>query len=248
MARSSSPDRLIDLHCHILPALDDGARDLRDTVGMARQAEEAGIELVVATPHIRADHDVRIAELAERCAEVNAVLAAEALRVRIATGGEVAQAVVTGLTDDELRACSLGGGGRWILLEPAAGPLGDELARVAAALRARGFDVLLAHPERHLSADLFERLRHLVANGVLIQLTAAFAAHEHGTAMLRERLVHVLGSDAHSSLGGRPVDLSEGAARLREVPGLASHVDWITREAPRAIVDGRPLSAPYRGR
>lgn len=57
---------MIDLHCHILPALDDGALDLEDAVGMARQAEADGIGIVCATPHIRHDHDVAIAELPQR--------------------------------------------------------------------------------------------------------------------------------------------------------------------------------------
>ncbi len=57
---------MIDLHCHILPALDDGALDLEDSVEMARQAEQDGIAVVCATPHIRGDHDVRIEEIAAR--------------------------------------------------------------------------------------------------------------------------------------------------------------------------------------
>jgi len=54
---------VIDVHCHILPALDDGALDLDDSAAMAAQAAEDGIEVVCATPHIRPDHLVRVAEL-----------------------------------------------------------------------------------------------------------------------------------------------------------------------------------------
>jgi pyruvate-formate lyase-activating enzyme len=57
---------VIDLHCHILPALDDGALDLDDSLEMARQAQEDGIAVVCATPHIRHDHKVRVEEIAER--------------------------------------------------------------------------------------------------------------------------------------------------------------------------------------
>ncbi len=67
----------IDLHCHILPAIDDGARDLADSVAMARQAAADGIEAVCATPHIRHDHDVRIEEVADRVGALNAVLREE---------------------------------------------------------------------------------------------------------------------------------------------------------------------------
>lgn len=62
---------MIDLHCYILPGLDDGAGDFDDSVAMARQATADGIEAVCATPLIRHDHDVRIEELAGRrsCSE-----------------------------------------------------------------------------------------------------------------------------------------------------------------------------------
>jgi protein-tyrosine phosphatase len=62
---------LVDLHCHVLPALDDGARDLEDALAMARQAERDGIAVICATPHIRHDHDVRIAELPARVDALN---------------------------------------------------------------------------------------------------------------------------------------------------------------------------------
>jgi protein-tyrosine phosphatase len=57
---------VIELHCHILPALDDGALDLADSVAMARKGERDGIAVVWAAPHIRSDHDVRIEELPSR--------------------------------------------------------------------------------------------------------------------------------------------------------------------------------------
>ena len=65
---------MIDLHCHILPGLDDGARDLEDSVGMARQAAADGIEVIAATPHIHPDHAVVIGELERRVQELNAEL------------------------------------------------------------------------------------------------------------------------------------------------------------------------------
>ena len=66
--KTNPSSRLLDLHCHILPGLDDGARDLDDALGMAGQARTDGITAVCATPHIRHDHDVRITELRDRVA------------------------------------------------------------------------------------------------------------------------------------------------------------------------------------
>jgi protein-tyrosine phosphatase len=239
---------VIDLHCHILDAIDDGARDADDSVGMARQAEEDGIEAVCATPHIRHDHDVRIEELAGRVRGLNARLEQELVAVRILQGGEVAETAVEDLSEEQLAQVSLGGGG-WILLEPAPGPLGDSLLRRVGYLAARGHRSLIAHPERHLSADMFERIAALVAEGALIQATADFFLREQmavGMLAMAERgLVHVLSSDAHTVLAGRPVRLLPALEKLREVELLAPHIEWIAETAPRAIVDGEPLEVPF---
>ncbi len=241
---------MIDLHCHILPGLDDGASDLEDSVGMAGQALGDGIGTVCATPHIRHDHAVEIASLPMRVAALEAELARRGVAVRVVGGGEVAQTEVDGLGDDELHAVSLGGAGGWILLEPAPGPLDARLELSVERLKARGLRAVIAHPERHADADLELRLRTLCAQGCLIQWTAAFVAD----AALREPvarwagmgLVHLLASDAHSSRFGRPVALSAGFARLRETLPAAT-VAWMARDAPAAILRGEPVAAPAFG-
>ena len=237
--------RLIDLHCHVLPGVDDGALDTRDSVAMAAQAERDGIAVICATPHIRHDHDVRIGELPERVAELNEALRAAGRDVVVTTGGEVAEPIVGELTDDELRACSLGGGGRWILLEPAAGPLSARTLATVTTLRERGFGTVLAHPERHPGEGVDDRLREIAAAGALIQLTAAFVLDGSADWFARERLVHVLASDAHSSHGGRRVEIAAALQRLGTIAALAPHTGWIARTAPRAIVDGRDVASPY---
>jgi protein-tyrosine phosphatase len=237
---------VIDLHCHILPGIDDGAEDLADSAAMARQAAADGIEAVCATPHIRHDHDVRIHELADRVAALNAELDDVGVSVRVIAGGEVAETVVAGLADRELETVALGG--RWILLEPAAGPLGASLLEAAELLRSRGYRSLLAHPERHPSADMAERLEELVAAGSLVQATAATLAEGPASEVLvglaRRGLVHVLGSDAHSARHGRPVRLTDGLDRLRLEPELRPHMDWIAHAGPAAIVRGEDVEPP----
>lgn len=239
---------MIDLHCHILPQLDDGALSMRDSVAMAMQAADDGIRAVCATPHIRHDHDVHIPEIAARVAEVERALADAHVPVAVIPGGEVAETAAATLTPEELHRVSLGGSGGWVLLEPAPGPLGDELARVIDALARRGARTILAHPERHAGQDIEERLAALAAGGCLIQWTAEFVATARdGDLVLRcarDGLVHLLGSDSHSSLAGRPVHLRAGFDRLRSVcaPEL---VDWMAETAPSAIVKGEPVEAPW---
>lgn len=239
---------LIDLHCHLLPGVDDGALDLDDSIAMARVAVKEGFAAICATPHIRHDHDVRIVELAGRVAALAQELERREIPLRVLPGGEVAETAVAGLTDAELRAVALGGG-RWILLEPRAGPLSDSLEAAAAELRARGFHALIAHPERHLAEDLFARLERMVTAGALVQATAAFferAPTADGMLELARRgLVHVLSSDAHSSHGGRRVALRGALDVLAGVEALAPHLEWIVHTAPAAIVAGAAPRPPY---
>lgn len=235
---------MIDLHCHILADLDDGALDLDDSVAMARQAELDGIAVVCATPHIRHDHDVAIEELAARVHTLQRRLDGEGVDVRIVPGGELAQTDADRLTDVQLQLVTLGGAGRWVLLEPAPGPLGEGLDELVGRLAGRGLSTIVAHPERHAGADFEERLRGLAAAGCLIQWTAAFVADvaigELVPRLAGEGLVHLLGSDAHSSHGGRPVRLAAGFARLATVCA-SERIEWMVDRAPQAIVRGEPV-------
>jgi len=239
---------LIDLHCHILPGVDDGSLDMRDSLGMGRQAAGDGIEAICATPHIRHDHDVRIEEVAGRGEALNERLRVEGVPVTVLQGGEVAETAVEDLGEEELARVTLGSG-RWILLEPAPGPLSDTLLERVAHLAERGHRALIAHPERHLSADMYARIAALIAAGALVQATADFFLRERteaGMASLAEAgLIHVLSSDAHSSHGGRPVHMSEAFERLATLEQVAPHLEWMRETAPRAIVEGEELELPF---
>lgn len=239
----------IDLHCHILPGIDDGARDLDDALAMARQAEQDGIGAVCATPHIRHDHDVRIAELPGRLAELNATVLGAGCPTRILPGGEVAVTALDGLDDRELAAVSLGGSERWILLEPAPGPLDDGFDAAVQALHTRGYRALIAHPERHGTSDLVVRLARLIERGALVQVTAALltdpGAQPTMLMLARAGVVHVLSSDSHSARAGRPVALGAALEVLGTVAPHREHLGWVARTAPEAIVSGRELRPPF---
>jgi protein-tyrosine phosphatase len=239
---------MIDLHCHILPGVDDGSLDLADSLAMARQAVNEGIERVCATPHIRHDHDVRVEQIAGRVEELNRALRYEGLAVEVLQGGEVAETAVEALSEEELGRVALGAG-RWILLEPAPGPLSDTLIARVGHLAERGHRALIAHPERHLSADMYERIAALINEGALVQATADFFLRERfadGMRMLAEQgLVHVLSSDAHSSHGGRPLHLREAFDVLVGIEATAPHLEWMRETAPREIVEGMELEFPF---
>jgi protein-tyrosine phosphatase len=239
---------LIDLHCHILPGLDDGAEGVDDSVAMALQAQADGIDAICATPHIRHDHRVQISELEDRVAAVNRELARQDVGVEVLSGGEVAETRLAELEESELRTVALGDG-NWILLEPAPGPLSESLRTAMRELAVAGFRTLVAHPERHLGNGAAALLPELVNEGALVQATAAFFEHPDAAsgmlALARRGLIHVLGSDSHSPTRGRPVRLSSAIECLRGVEPVGSNLDWVLERGPRAIVRGEPVRAPF---
>src|ERR671939_530430 len=113
--RAALPCCQVDLHCHILPALDDGAIDLDDSLEMARVAAADDIEVVCATPHIHPDHavKVKIDDLGGKVVALNEELERRSIPVRIEHGGEVAEPMSRELSDEDLRSVSLGRNGKW---------------------------------------------------------------------------------------------------------------------------------------
>jgi protein-tyrosine phosphatase len=243
---------VIDLHCHILPGLDDGACDLDDALAMARSGRDDGIEAICATPHIRADHAVVIDGLSAHVDRLGSAVSAAGIAVAILPGAEVAAAMLGELSEVELGLVSLGGSRRWILLEPDPGPLDGRLDDAVERLRRYGYRAVVAHPERHPGADLEDRLRRLVLRGALVQGTADFLLRETTRqgmlSLARAGLIHVLGSDAHSSRVGRPVSLSTAYDTLAAVEPMAGHLEWVAETAPQAIVRGEELTPPFSPR
>ena len=243
---------MIDLHTHVLPGIDDGPDDMPASLAMARVAAQAGTEVLAATPHVREDHPlVKPHELATRVWRLQEELGREGLGVRVVPGGELALTAMVDLSDRELRWITLGGSGRYLLVETPFGALPSVFEELVAGLQQRGFDVLLAHPEhsRGFQEDP-ERLRGMVERGVLLQLTAAsFAAPPKSRsgklarAVLRGGWAHVIASDAHSAWW-RPPDLNPGLEAARQaLPTGHDEVSWMVRDAPLAIIEGRDVPA-----
>lgn len=236
---------MIDLHCHILPGIDDGPATIEESVAMARAAHAAGTRAIVATPHVSwryANESHSIARLVER---VNARLEEEGVGVKIHAGAEVAMTRVSELGADELARLTLGGG-RWLLLEPPFTPVGTGFELAVAQASGQGHRIVLAHPER---CPAFHRdphaLRALVQGGALTSITAGSLTGRFGgevrrfaLALLEQGLVHNVASDAHD-VHHRPPSI---AAELREA-GAQELAQWLTEDVPQAILSGTAIPA-----
>jgi protein-tyrosine phosphatase len=240
---------VIDLHCHILPGLDDGPADEDTSVALARLARADGTRTIVATPHVREDYPFDIAAIATGTARLNERLADEGVDLDVLPGAEVAISMLSQIDDATLATLCLGGSGKALLVESPYQQATDLLEDTLFSLQLRGFKPVLAHPERSPSLmSSPDRLAKLVERGMLCSVTSASMAGRFGrtvqraTRTLFERsLVHDVASDAHDILRRGP-GLTAGFRLLeRNLPGVLAQIGWYTDEAPRAIVAGAAL-------
>jgi protein-tyrosine phosphatase len=244
---------VIDIHCHILPGVDDGPRTMDDSIAMAREAAEDGVETVVATPHLSEDYPLDPAELDGRVAEVNAALAAAGVDLSVLRGAEVSLGWLVRLDRTQLTAGSIGSGS-YLLLELPHTFDPNSIERIVWDLQLDGFHPVLAHTERYAPyRSEPERLRALIELGVASSITATAVGGLFGRTVqktargfLRAGLVHDVASDSHG-VGRRTPRLSESRAAVESAARLKGGWEWLTRAVPAAIVAGEPLpSAPPR--
>ncbi len=241
---------MIDLHCHLLPGVDDGPSELEESVALCRRAAEDGCDMIVATPHQRhpfwwnGDRPL----LEERLAAVQGCLGEEP---RLFLGGEIHLDSIELL--DEVQALPHGSlaslaGSRYLLLELSRQEgYGPDPEEVVHELLVGGWKPIIAHPEMYpwMREDetLFDRL---VEGGALLQVTAmsltgAFGHRARGIVnrLLDEGLVHFVASDAHN-LSRRPPGLSAAFSTLSEGWGEET-AHALTTANPRAVIEDRPL-------
>lgn len=237
---------MIDLHSHILPGLDDGARSLEEARELARQAAAEGISAVAATPHVRADYPTTPDEMEWSVEELRADFEAEGIPIRVLHGAELDLSLLWQVPPEDLRRLTIAQTGRYLLLETPYRGWPMALATTVRSLVHSGVTPLLAHPERNPEVqDRPDRVRELVAAGALVQVTASSLAGElnravqHAAEQLVELgLVHVLASDAHGphiARGGIPAAV--------EALGDDALARYLTVDVPTAIVAGEEVRA-----
>ncbi|MBI3461916.1 MAG: protein tyrosine phosphatase [Planctomycetes bacterium] len=216
----------MDIHCHILPGLDDGARDWDETLAMARCAVAQGIRRVIATPHQSEQFPgvnrerilAKVSQALQRFQEAS-------IPLEILPGADVrvTEHLVAKLARGEI--VTLGNLGKHLLLELPA-ELTLPLHELFYELESRGVRSILSHPERNtaLQADT-ALLGRLVNQGCLLQVTAGSFLGRFGRAacrtafrLLRNGLVHIIASDAHNEQD-RPFETAAAYARVVRAVG-----------------------------
>ncbi|MGD8388957.1 MAG: hypothetical protein PVG49_17555 [Desulfobacteraceae bacterium] len=243
---------MIDLHCHILPGVDDGPQNLDDSLAMARAAVADGIETIVATPHTLNGVYLNPVDAVRSGVDVlQDALDAASIPLRLYVGGDVhlvpdmMRAIHTG------KAVTINDQRKYLLLELPSQSLPTNLKEEIFRLRIGGVTPIITHPERNMAlAQDSKILFDLIEMGALVQVTAmsltgGFGEFVRGVSerLLEQRLIQIIATDAHS-LAGRPPVLSlalEAAADVLRDPDEAL---CMVRETPAAILKGDPVDIP----
>ena len=233
---------MVDIHCHILPAIDDdGPARLEDVLEMARIAVADHIRQIVATPHVK--NVVHSPEsIRERVAWFNEELRKEGIGLEILPGAEVSSILNTSILRDHTL-----NGTDYVLLEFPHSHLPQNARQIVFDALMAGLIPIIPHPERNPSVVRRpELLIDLVEAGALVQVTAeslvgGFGPEARACAvhLLKNKVVHALATDAHSPTWRRTV-LSGGVQEAAKIIGESAARRLVTTN-PAAIIAGKAL-------
>ena len=235
---------MIDLHCHLLPGIDDGAVDIDDALDLAHAAVANGIKRCVVTPHM---HEGRYqndrSSLQPRLEQFREILTATGIELEVGLAAEVRIGfeILHWLKMDEIPFLGMYKGRNVLLLELPHDQIPVGADKLIARLISDGIQPLIAHPERnkHIIRN-FDAIRPFVDMGCLLQVTSgsvigAFGppARQRAHQLLQMGWVHILATDAHN-INWRPPNLAEGRAEAAKIVG--EEESWaLVRDRPWQI-------------
>jgi len=237
---------MIDTHCHLLPALDDGPRDSAAAVHLGRQLARAGITTVICTPHFsrRYPTDVQLART--RLIELLSAFHEADVPLRLQLAAEVSPARLASSPGEELAARSIGG---FVLVELEPGTPSAFVETAVDRLSRHGLRPIFAHPERSTSIRAQPRLLDEArAEGALIQIVASSLTRRFGARteaagwrLLEAGSIDLLASDAHRAR--REGTHFEHATKAVDERLGREVLDRLTRHNPALILDAAARTA-----
>jgi protein-tyrosine phosphatase len=237
---------MIDLHCHILPNVDDGPKDLAESVEMAKQAVQQGIKTIIATPHHRNEkYENHGQTIFRQVEEFNRVLKSENLDLTVLPGQEtrIFGEMVEGLEAGEILPLNQG---KYVFVELPSGHVPRYTGQLLFDIQLKGFVPVLVHPERNQEIiENPEVLYQLVKKGALTQVTASSVSGHFGKTikkfslqLIEANLTHFVASDAHntSSRGFKMVEAYDVIAK-----NFGAEAVYMFRENAELVVQGKSV-------
>jgi len=235
---------MVDLHCHILPGLDDGAKTIEDSLAMAEDAIADGITHVVGTPHASSDYQFNYGRVRAACDELNARLEG---RLTIATGCDfhLNHENLVALRKDPRPFCL--NQHDYLLVEFNEFSIPPSMDQTLHELQLAGLRPIITHPERNgILRTHPERLEQWVRHGSLVQITAGSlngvfgaGAQQDAWSWLGRGLVHFISSDAHNTRR-RPLKLRFAYDAIAAQMGEEAAQIYLF-DNPLAAFEGRAL-------
>ncbi|WP_338778817.1 CpsB/CapC family capsule biosynthesis tyrosine phosphatase [Metabacillus sp. FJAT-52054] len=237
---------MIDIHCHILPGLDDGAQNLDDSIRMAKAAAAEGITKIVATPHhMNGTHINQKAVIVDHVNRLNKALDEQKIPLTIIPGQEtrIHGELLQGIENGEILPIQ---DTRYMLIELPSGHVPRYTETMLFDLQIKGFTPIIVHPERN--AEIIENpdlLYNLVKKGSLTQVTAASLTGHFGKKirkfsleLVEAQLTHIIASDAHNTTT-RGFQLLNGLDVLNKEFG--SEAAYLYRENAEIILQNHSI-------
>ncbi|MBR3972816.1 MAG: hypothetical protein IKJ99_02550 [Oscillospiraceae bacterium] len=240
---------MIDIHCHILPAFDDGSTSMAESLAMAKMAASSGVSGIVTTPHFPGEPASlwRLKPLLERFQHLESALQKEAIPLKLYLGAEVLCLPQTPAMA-ERHALPTIGNSDYILVEFDFGESGRYMTQMLDALRVNGYKPVVAHPERYDAVQQNPVLCQywLERIGCIMQINKGSLLGTFGNRvqkashfLIDHGLAHLVASDAHSA-DRRTTHM--GPARQWLEQHCGPDYAWVLLERnPARLIENRPM-------
>jgi protein-tyrosine phosphatase len=243
---------MIDIHCHILPGIDDGPAVSDESVEMARQALEDGIHGVIATPHTLNGLFInRFQEVSVCIDTLRRILKDEHIDLMLYPGAEehfrpgLVQRILSG------ESSTLNHTGKYVLVEFPFHSVPVEAKDEFFQLKLKGVTPIIAHPERNTVFQQHpDMLADMIASGALTQITAMSITGELDESvmdfshqLIKRRMAHIIASDAHSPEYRIPA-MSMAVQIAGNILKSESEAMKMVQEYPQAILNGTAVHIP----
>ncbi len=234
---------MIDIHAHILPGVDDGPMTMEESIQLIEHAIDEGITEIIVTPHSYNPHfDVQKELVLEKLKLVKAEISKRELPMILHAGQEIRIQEDSGLMLETAQALTLGNS-KYVLLELPTATIPMYTVKVIQDILNLNKIPIIAHPERNRAiAENPDRLKRLITNGALSQITAGSLAGHFGKnvqklslKLVEANLVHAYGSDVHN-VETRPFLFEKGLDYL-DKNKLSYHVDIFLENNARIVTN-----------
>lgn len=239
---------MIDIHCHILPNVDDGSESLEESIAMAKIAESEGITKIVNTSHCHFDFKYKKGnELKLELEKFNQALKEENINIEVLLGNELYYTSDLIERFNELDFFSMNNS-KYILMEFSPINFPKNIEDVIYEIKIRGYIPIIAHAERYKQVqEDVNIVLDCIKEGALIQVNASSILGKNGEKaedtskkLLDNNMVHFVATDAHSSNRRRPLIKDSYNYILKNYGKEVSEKLFI--ENPTAVIENRDIS------